>query len=204
MAWLSTLLLALAVSLDSLSVGFTYGLKKMSVPGGSLLLLGSVSALGMLTSMLVGRSLCSLLGNRCQLIGSAILIIMGLFSFGTARRLRHKKKTSGSRYPSTPLKMVARIVEEPAEADLDESGEISLTEALLLGVALALDSLGAGLGAALAAYHLLITSGLVGLLTLVTLTIGLRVGQMVELPPNSWADFAPGLLLVLLGAYKLV
>ena len=36
MAWLSTLVLVLAVSLDSLGVGFAYGLKKLAVPPVSL------------------------------------------------------------------------------------------------------------------------------------------------------------------------
>jgi putative sporulation protein YtaF len=206
MAWLSTLVLSLAVSLDSLGVGFAYGVKKLRVPAGSLILMSVVSALGMLSSMLVGRSLCFVLGNKCQVIGSVILILMGLFSFRMAWRSHHKTPNTdpGSVSPATPLKMVTRVVEEPVEADLDASGEISITEAVLLGVVLALDSLGAGLGAALAAYRLTITSGLVGLLTLVTLIIGHRIGQMVELPSHSWASFIPGLLLVLLGSWQLL
>lgn len=205
MAWLSTLVLALAVSLDSLSVGFTYGVKKMRVPGFSLMLMSLISAFGMLVSMMVGQSLCSMLGNQCHIIGSAILILMGFFSLGTTCLPKTKQKDFTSISTASPLKMVARVVEEPVEADLDESGEISIIEALLLGAALALDSLGAGFGAALADYQLVITSGLVGLLTLATLSIGLRAGQMVELPSNSlWAKLAPGVLLVLLGTSKLI
>ncbi|NLG86108.1 MAG: sporulation membrane protein YtaF [Firmicutes bacterium] len=210
MAWLSTLVLALAVSLDSLSVGFTYGVKKMRVPGFSLMLMSLISAFGMLVSMMVGQSLCSILGNQCHIIGSAILILMGFFSLGTTCLPRTKQKgftsiSTASPSTASPLKMVARVVEEPVEADLDDSGEISIIEALLLGAALALDSLGTGFGAALADYQLVITSGLVGLLTLATLSIGLRAGQMVELPSNSlWAKLAPGVLLVLLGTSKLI
>lgn len=205
MAWLSTLVLALAVSLDSLSVGFTYGVKKMRVPGFSLMLMSLISAFGMLVSMMVGQSLCSMLGNQCHIIGSAILILMGFFSLGTTCLPKTKQKDFTSISTASPLKMVARVVEEPVEADLDDSGEISIIEALLLGAALALDSLGAGFGAALADYQLVITSGLVGLLTLATLSIGLRAGQMVELPSNSlWAKLAPGVLLVLLGTSKLI
>lgn len=205
MAWLSTLVLALAVSLDSLSVGFTYGVKKMRVPGFSLMLMSLISAFGMLVSMMVGQSLCSMLGNQCHIIGSAILILMGFFSLGTTCLPKTKQKDFTSISTASPLKIVARVVEEPVEADLDESGEISIIEALLLGAALALDSLGAGFGAALADYQLVITSGLVGLLTLATLSIGLRAGQMVELPSNSlWAKLAPGVLLVLLGTSKLI
>jgi putative sporulation protein YtaF len=206
MGWLSTLLLALAVSLDSLGVGFAYGVKKMRVPASSLITISTVSALGMLSSMLLGRSLCSFLGNKCSMMGSMLLITMGLISLGTTWKTKpgYKKKTDEPVCNTPPFEIISRIVQEPITADLDQSGEINISEALLLGLALALDSLGAGLGAALTAYRLAITSGLVGLLNMLTLVLGHRMGQIVNLSPNSWANFAPGILLVLLGTWQLV
>lgn len=206
MAWLSTLMLVLAVSLDSLGVGFTYGIKKLNVPPVSLLLLSSVSALGMLVSMLAGHEMGILLGEQGCIVGSVILILMGFFSFRTARQSLRQRLSL--RLPwlrqMTALEMVSRVVEEPMEADLDSSGEISMAEALLLGMVLALDSLGAGFGAAMVAFPPAITSLLAGLLTWFTLNLGLYAGRRVELSPSSWVSFMPGLLLILLGTWRLL
>lgn len=206
MAWLSTLVLVLAVSLDSLGVGFTYGLKKLKVPPISLLLLSSVSALGMLASMLAGRGTGVLLGEWGRFVGSSILILAGFFSFRTTYYSRRKQSNLSSLRlkPANTLEIVARVVEEPIEADLDCSGEISMIEALLLGVALAMDSLGAGFGAALMAYPPVITSVLTGVLTLSTLNIGLYAGRRMDVPLNSWVTFVPGFLLILLGTWRLL
>ncbi|HHV07032.1 MAG TPA: sporulation membrane protein YtaF [Firmicutes bacterium] len=206
MAWLSTLLLVLAVSIDSLAVGFTYGLKKLNVPPVALVVLSTVSALGMLISMFLGRSVGVLIGEWSRVVGSSILILMGIVSFLSARYFQRQRLSSRPSCSKrmTPLEMVVRVVKEPMEADLDSSGEIGITEAILLGTALALDSVGAGIGAALVAYPPAITSLLAGILTLVTLNLGLHTGRRVDLPENSWVDFAPGILLLLLGAWRLL
>jgi putative sporulation protein YtaF len=47
------------------------------------------------------------------------------------------------------LGLVIQIWKTPLAADVDRSGSISSTEAVLLGAALSFDSFGAGLGAAL-------------------------------------------------------
>ena len=205
MAWLSTLVLVLAVSLDSLGVGFAYGLKKLAVPPVSLVLLSSVSALGMLISMLAGRGAGLLLGERGHLVGSSMLILMGFFSFRRVRQSERRRMHCRLRPEQmTTLEMVIRVAEEPMEADLDSSGEIGGAEALLLGIALAIDSLGAGFGAALAAFSPATTSLLAGVLTWRTLNLGLYIGRRVKLAQGSWVDLVPGVLLILLGGWRLL
>ena len=53
----SIILLALAVSLDSFSVGFTYGLRKMRIPFKSIAIIACCSALTLTISMLIGHLL---------------------------------------------------------------------------------------------------------------------------------------------------
>ena len=50
--------------------------------------------------------------------------------------------------------IIIQILKEPRRADLDRSGMISSKEALWLGLALSLDSCGAGIGMALMGYSL--------------------------------------------------
>ncbi|HKM39937.1 MAG TPA: sporulation membrane protein YtaF [bacterium] len=203
MAWLSTLTLVLAISLDSLGVGFAYGLQKVIVPTISLILLSLVSAFSMLISMMLGHGAGFLLGEAGAVIGNSILILVGLLSLrqGWLCNKRQLPSKSG-REGRTMLELVTRVTTEPLEADIDSSGEISAMEALLLGMALALDSLGAGFGAALTAFSPLITSFLAGLSTWVTLNLGLYAGRRIRQMPGSWLHLIPGLLLITLGIYR--
>ena len=54
--------------------------------------------------------------------------------------------------------IVIQILRTPQMADVDRSGIISASEALLLGIALSLDSFGAGLGAAMIGFSPLLTA----------------------------------------------
>ncbi|HHV57736.1 MAG TPA: sporulation membrane protein YtaF [Firmicutes bacterium] len=204
---LSALVLALAVSLDSLGVGFAYGAKKVRIPPVSLFLLSGLSMAAMYSSMLAGRVLAGLLpAASSRWLGGAILIGMGLSSFFTAWRSQ-RKKTGEDKLLSLrirPLGLIIQVIEEPGRADLDDSGEISSGEAVLLGAALALDALGAGLGAALTAFPPFITSALVGGATLCTLKVGQGLGQRLLRLETSWATLAHGALLVALGFYRLL
>ena len=53
----SIILLALAVSLDSFSVGFTYGLRKMRIPFKSIAIIACCSAMTLTIAMLLGHLL---------------------------------------------------------------------------------------------------------------------------------------------------
>lgn len=54
MQMVSLLLVALAVSLDSFSVGFTYGLRKMKIPLKAIIVIACCSGAVMFLSMLIG------------------------------------------------------------------------------------------------------------------------------------------------------
>ncbi|NMA55580.1 MAG: sporulation membrane protein YtaF [Firmicutes bacterium] len=202
MAWLSTFTLVLAVSLDSLGVGFAYGLKKVTVPPCSLILLSLLSALSMLASMLAGRGAGFILGEAGSFIGNGILIMVGVATLGRTWLSKRQRPVCKSRNYNNIFRMIANVIAEPLEADLDASGEISTVEALLLGFVLAMDSLGAGFGAALAAFSPVTTSLLTGLSTWITLNIGLYLGRQVKLLPGSWVHFTPGFLLICLGMWR--
>jgi putative sporulation protein YtaF len=204
---LPALLLALAVSLDSLGVGLSYGVKKVWVPLSSLFLLSALSSLAMLTSMLVGRFAGSFLSaGTARILGGLTLIGLGFFTLLTAKRVRHgegNKKDKLLVFRLRPLGLVVQVIRDPDSADLDQSGEISAGEAMLLGTALALDSLGAGFGAALTSLPPFSTSCLVGLATLSTLKVGLALGRRLMRKESTWVTLAHGVLLVLLGFYRL-
>lgn len=205
---LPALLLALAVSLDSLGVGLSYGVKKVRIPLSSLLLLSALSGLAMLASMLAGRFVGSFLSaETSRFLGGTTLIGLGSLALLTAERARHGPKKKKERILSLRIRslgLMVQVIQDPDSADLDRSGVISAGEAVLLGTALALDALGAGFGAALAALPPFLTSALVGLATLSTLKLGLGLGRRLAPEERPWAALAHGTLLVLLGFYRLL
>jgi putative sporulation protein YtaF len=81
----SLLLLAFAVSLDSFSVGFTYGLRKMQMPLKSVLIIAVCSAVSLMIAVSIGHGLERLLSPAITAkLGGVILVGLGawiLFQF---------------------------------------------------------------------------------------------------------------------------
>lgn len=74
------------------------------------------------------------------------------------------------------LGLVIEILRTPSLADVDRSGYISSSEAILLGVALSLDAFGAGIGAAFIGFAPLVTAAVIALASGIFIATGLRVG----------------------------
>ncbi|HUC93427.1 MAG TPA: MntP/YtaF family protein [Paenibacillus sp.] len=101
--------------------------------------------------------------------------------------------------------LVIQILRTPQAADVDRSGVISPSEALLLGAALSLDSLGAGLGAAMLGFSPLLTAVFIAASSGLFLLIGMRVG----LRTADWRGMRamsalPGLILIIMGITRLL
>jgi len=87
------------------------------------------------------------------------------------------------------LGIIIQILKKPVTADFDSSGEISLREAFFLGLALAMDALGAGVGLALAGMNIFFTAISVGMVKFILVNTGIRVGQRIQ--NERWQSLAP-------------
>ncbi|UAL51269.1 MULTISPECIES: sporulation membrane protein YtaF [Metabacillus] len=206
----SLFLLAFAVSLDSFSVGFTYGLRKMSMPFKSIVIIACCSAVTLLFAMGAGHLLTSFLPHSLTgKLGGMILIAIGawvLYQF-----FRPVKEMTQEESEKTLLNLeiksfgiVINILSRPTAADIDKSGTITGVEALLLGFALSLDAFGAGIGAALLGYSPILTSLLVAVMSSLFVAFGIKSGHLFS--RFAWMDrltFLPGVLLIILGVWKL-
>src|SRR5690625_3085806 len=72
------------------------------------------------------------------------------------------------------------VLSDPFQADKDRSGTISVSEAFILGTALALDAFGAGLGAAMLGYSPLITAVLIASMSGLFVFTGIKVGFLLS------------------------
>ncbi len=202
------LLLTIAVSLDSFTVALTYGLRRVLLSIRSCLIIGLISAFVFFMAMIVGKSMASFLSPYVMnAIGGLLLISIGVWVLIAAFR---SKDSSANKVPLEwkieikSLGLVIKILKRPLLADMDRSGQITGIEVFLLGVALSLDSFGAGIGSALIGLPMFVSSISIGVATSTFLFLGLQTGKSLSYHNKfSRLGILPGILLILIGIIKI-
>src|SRR5690625_464202 len=194
--------LVIAVSLDGFGVGVTYGIRKIQVPFTALFIIMLYSGLVVLLSMTIGSMLSAFISpHLAKIFGGSILISLGIFSLYNIIRSKDNALDPNEDKRGNVFKTV---LTNPDQADLDKSGVISTHEALLLGLALALDAFGAGLGASIIGYSPLLTTLLISCMSGFFLFSGIKVGLFLSKSKQlQQMTFIPPLLLIVLGIYNI-
>lgn len=206
----SLLLLAFAVSLDSFSVGFTYGMRKMRIPFKSIIVIACCSALALMGAMGIGQIIETFISPKmAETMGGIILVLLGLwilFQFFRPEKskdlLPHEKTIVNFEIKS--LGLVINILRKPMSADFDQSGTITGIEAFMLGLALSLDAFGAGIGAVMLGFSPITLALTVAIMSSLFVFLGMKMGEIFS--KNSIIQkfsFIPGILLILIGFWKL-
>ena len=127
---LNCILLALSVSIDSLGIGISYGIKHTKISKISNFTLFSISFLMTSFSIFIGNSISSLLSEKFSiLIGSLLLIFLGIYG------------------------IYKNISNKTTNYDFNNSNEIDKKEAIFLGLALSIDSFCVGLGSGIIGFN---------------------------------------------------
>lgn len=229
----SLLVLAFAVSVDGFGVGVTYGLRRIRIPLISVIIIACCSGLIIWLSMQLGTWITGYLPPiAARLIGACVLIGIGIWALLQLRRNRNNER-SGRNIDSSDheaeqeaipvtntemvhpvlvvivelkrLGLVIQILRTPQAADVDKSGTISASEAVMLGVALSLDAFGAGIGAAMIGLPALLTAILIAAASALFLLSGIGFGFRF----SNWRGMQalsvlPGILLIVMGIIKLL
>lgn len=177
--------LVCAVSMDSFIVGMTYGLRAIRVPFQAIIIIMCCSGGVVFLSMTIGNALRSTLTPELtNAIGGTILLCIGVFALFNSVRSSKQATPLPERSAADEKKHVfaniSSVLATPARADLDRSGRISSFEAVLLGIALALDAFGAGFGASMLGYTVLFTTGGIALMSGVFLFTGIQLGTVLS------------------------
>lgn len=208
--WLSLLLISIAISLDGLGVGMTYGMRKLRIPLFSLVVIACCSFAVVCTVMTIGNSLSAWLTPEVsKKIGAAVLILIGCF---TLWRLWKKDpaptEPESAETPITQIHLfglIIQILRDPERADADKSGHIVGWEAVMLGLALSLDAFGAGISLTLLGYAPLLVSSCVAITSAALLSVGVLIGRKAD--TFGWFSrftWLPPLLLICIGIVKAV
>lgn len=218
---LSTVAFAVALSLDGLGVGISYGVRKIKIPVFSLLVISITSGLAIGFSMLCGHVAAKYISVEiAEIIGAVILIAVGMWILFQTWTQNRKNQTIEEGESTTveedaskqifnlkikAFGLVIQILREPVVADIDKSGVISIKEAVLLGLALAMDALGAGFGAAMTGFRPLLTPLVVSIVKFTLVSTGVYVGRRYA---AKWlgdkASVLPGWVLILLGVARVI
>lgn len=231
----SLLVLAFAVSVDGFGVGVTYGLRRIRIPFFSVVIIACCSGLIIWLSMQVGTWMSGYLSPlAAKSIGAVVLIGIGGWALLQLRRNRENgrradsedkesgQESANERNEQSPsaekahpvlvvivelkrLGLVIQILRTPQAADVDKSGTISASEAVMLGVALSFDAFGAGIGAAMIGLPALMTALVIAAASALFLLSGIGFGFRF----SNWRGMQalsvlPGLLLIVMGILKLL
>lgn len=204
------LMLCCAVSFDGLAAGFSYGIRNLKLPFFSLVIISIASALVMSFGMLLGWAVSHYVTvTLSHLFGGIILLFLGTWvvwqgfvnrNNGSGNtRTRHKKKQDNF------FQFIKKLIRKPEDADLDHSGSINSREAFFLGLALASDAFGAGVGIGLAGFNVWLTSLMVGVSKFCLIILGLFWGQLSRGKlPLFPAQMIAGVILILLGLFNIL
>lgn len=212
MEFFALILFALALNMDAFATGVAYGIRRIKIPPGSLLIISGLSVLAIALSMLAGNVLAGFLSEAfARRLGGIILLLIGGWFVWQSLRKNGAQNSGTTEETKTllhiriySLGLVIHVLREPHRADLDRSGEISVQEAFLLGAALAMDSFGAGFAVCLLGFDLVLTAALVGIGHIVLTYLGLLTGRGFG---ATWLgkqfSVLPGCILIFLGLAKL-
>ncbi|CAG7655969.1 MntP/YtaF family protein [Paenibacillus allorhizosphaerae] len=229
----SLLLLALAVSLDGFGVGVMYGLRKIRIPLPSVAIISLCSGIIIYLSMQIGVWISRFVDpSFAKTIGAVILMGIGLWAIYQMLTEKHESAEQEAGKPPVDtaaeateghpvgavavtakeivyielkrLGLVIQILRTPSIADMDRSGNISSSEAMLLGTALSLDAFGAGFGAALLGFTPWLTAAVIALASGTFLSAGLSFGfRFANLKWVRKLSILPGFVLIIMGIMKL-
>lgn len=222
--WASLLLLAFAVSVDGFGVGVTYGLRRIRIPFLSVIIIACCSGFIIWLSMQVGTLIAAYMPETvAKDVGACVLIGIGIWALVQLKRGK-EEDGAGEKKPPVITKvedrthpvlvmivelkrlgLVIQILKTPQAADVDRSGVISASEAVMLGVALSLDAFGAGLGAAMLGLPPLLTALTIAAASAFFLLGGLGFGFKFSNWKGMQAlSLLPGIMLIVMGIMKLL
>ena len=213
---LSTFLLSISSSIDSLGIGITYGIKNTSISNKGKLVIFFVSFIVTIVSLYLGNILKFIFPDFIvDYLGSFLFIIMGIFicfqALNKNKNIDNKKnKISKTKTYSFFIKFLGitiKIIKDPISSDLDNSNKIDSKEAFFLALALSMDSLCVGIAGSIIGINNYIFPFLIGLFQVFFLGLGNFLGKKIynfsSLPSNLWS-IVSGILLIILGILKIL
>ncbi len=192
--------IGLASNLDNAGVGIAYGVRKIQISGLANLIIAGIS----IGATLIGGGVGGLVSLWispfvAHLIGTIVIVSVGIWVM-CQPYLEHKTK---KREASNNL--VTKILRSPEDADRDQSKTISMSEAVVLGIALSMNALAGGFDAGITRLNLIATALTVGILSYILMAFCSYIGSRFAADKlGDRATILSGLLLILIGLQQII
>lgn len=204
MGILSLLLIATAVSIDGFWGGFSFGLRRIKIPPGSLVIISSWSVICCLLTMLVGYQLQQYISIETgKYLGGFLLLLLGFFTLKEGQEQRNNLKKEQPESIKLNFRHLLKVVNNPLLADIDKENDIKPFEGTILGIAVALDASIAAFTLSFFGYNPYLTPFLFGLTHLLLIGTGNTLARLNLI--NYFGDkfsLLPGLILIVLGIMR--
>ena len=203
---LEALLLTTVLSIDAFAASFAYGSSKIKIPFKSVMIINIIGSLVLALALYLGVFLRPFVSVEvADALSFGILFTLGLFKIfdSTVKGFIRKCSDSSKKleFAAFNLKFILTVYANPEKADIDSSRILSSKEAVVIAVALALDSFAVGFGAGLVNinhFQLIIFSLFTDVIAIV---LGCRLGNKIaeKSPVNlSWLG---GVILILIAVF---
>lgn len=212
---MSLILIAISLSIDAFGIGIAYGIRDIKIPWPAKAVISFFTMIFTLVSVVFGRWAASLLPPAAAAaIGAFILFGIGIWMLRQGLRDKEPPAAPPDSAPVTvadiairSMGLSIRIIRDPQSCDSNHSKVIEPVEAVSLGIALSIDSLGAGFAGAVAGIGFLSIPMISVLFQLIFLTLGTLSGaRLRKISPlnNRFWSFISGAALILLGVIRIL
>lgn len=212
MWFLSGILLAVSLSMDALGIGVSYGLRNMSVKILPKIIISFISLLFTAVAIGIGNIIVLFLPDYiAKIVGSAMLIVLGAVII-IQTLLKDKKQVKKNNdvkkslsFNIKPIGIIIKIVRYQNPCDIKETSNMGLKESIYMGIALSIDSFGAGISSAVSGINNFFVPIMVGICQFIFLSFGIFCGK--KLSSFNKIDskvfmFLSGILLIILAIVR--
>lgn len=202
---IESLLLVIALSLDSFATSTAYAASGIRIPLRAGLILAAVSSavlgLSLSASLLIQQWISPM---ACTVLSFALLAAMGLGclcqSYIKDRLRKRADNRKQMQFKISNIGFVLDIFLDETKADAGDSKTLSCKEAFALSIALSIDSLATGIGSGLAMDNHMLLVGLCFAFTLAAVLLGKCIGgKLARMLKHNLSYLSGALLLVLAG-----
>lgn len=206
---LPVLLFLIAVSVDSVSAGLTYGTGNVQIRPISYVFLTCIPALFVALSHQLSRLLCFFLtADAIRLLSFAVLLLLGCEKLleGLLRRLAQKHPRPARRWGCRfkQLNILFTVYLSPEDANRKDRQILVGTEALLLSLALSLDSILAGMAFCVVSLPGILLFFLAALMNYLFFLTGYGAGRTLAAHSHIDLSWLSGVFLLLLSLLTLL
>lgn len=201
-----SVILVISLSTDAFAASLAYGTGKIKIPTASVVAISFVCSGMLALSMLAGSLVSNLVSPQLtRWFCFAMLLTIGMVRLFDQYIKNHIRKKSqiNLNFSAHNLNFFLTIYADAETADIDCSKTLSVKEATALAVALSLDGLAVGFGAAISGAGILLPVIISLTLTFIAVKVGCTLGERLKTLLPFDLSYLSSLLLILLAFLRL-